>query len=97
MLAERLRLRNYGLRCPVGVELRDGEALACELLVDASGRGSKLPEFLAGEGRPLPGLRRDVVNSGLVYITCTLKTPPNWRRDKVCLALVHTSGLSGLR
>ena len=79
------------------MELRDGEALACELLVDASGRGSKLPEFLAGEGRTLPGLRRDVVNSGLVYITRTLKTPPNWRRDKVRPALAHTSGLSGLR
>lgn len=80
-----------------GVELRGGEVLGCELLVDASGRGSKLPECLAAQGRPLAGLRRDVVNSGLVYITRTLKTPPNWVRDKVRLAAVHTCALPASR
>jgi hypothetical protein len=65
-----------------GLELRGGEALRCELLVDASGRGSRLPEWLAAEGRPLQGLRREVVDSGLGYATRTIAMPPNWRRDQ---------------
>jgi hypothetical protein len=65
-----------------GLELRGGEALRCELLVDASGRSSRLPEWLAAEGRPLQGLRREVVDSGLGYATRTIAMPPNWRRDQ---------------
>ncbi|KAK9844050.1 hypothetical protein WJX81_003008 [Elliptochloris bilobata] len=83
--ATRLRLSPDKERV-VGVELRGGEVLPCELLVDASGRGSKLPECLAAEGRPLVGLRRDVVDSGLGYATRTLTIPPNWQCEKGWLA-----------
>ncbi|KAK9827652.1 hypothetical protein WJX81_004004 [Elliptochloris bilobata] len=83
--ATRLRL-SPGKERVVGVELRGGEVLPCEMLVDASGRGSKLPECLAAEGRPLVGLRRDVVDSGLGYATRTLAIPPNWQCEKGWLA-----------
>ena len=93
LLAEPLHLMVPWLCCCPGVELRGGEALECELLVDASGRSSKLPECLAAQGRPLAGLRRDVVNSGLCYTTRTLAMPPNWVREKVraCCRSRHLS------
>ena len=65
--------------------MRGGEALRCELLVDASGRGSRLPDWLAAGGRPLEGLQREVVDSGLGYATRTLAMPPNWLQEKACL------------
>ncbi len=70
------------LRLP-GVQLRGGKALSCDLLVDSSGRGSQLPEWLAAEGRPLEGLNRVVVDSGLGYAARTLAMPPNWLQEKV--------------
>ncbi len=69
-----------------GLQLRGGEALRCELLVDASGRGSRLPEWLAAGGRPLEGLQCEVVDSGLGYATRTLAMPPNWLQEKAWTA-----------
>ena len=61
--------------------------------MDASGRGSRLPEWLAAGGRPLEGLQREVVDSGLGYATRTLAMPPNWLQEKARPGSLHVCRL----
>jgi hypothetical protein len=50
-----------------GVRLAGGGAVACDLVVDASGRGSRAPEWLAAAGLEAPG--ESVVDSNVGYVS----------------------------
>jgi 2-polyprenyl-6-methoxyphenol hydroxylase-like FAD-dependent oxidoreductase len=71
-----------------GVRLvsRDGEdtCAAADLVVDATGRGSRLPVFLEnmGYGRP----REDEVVVRLVYVSQALRIPPGALRENLVVA-----------
>lgn len=59
-----------------GVALRDrggdaGRAVHADLVVDATGRGSRLPEWLAALGAEAPA--EEVLRTGRVYATCTFE------------------------
>ena len=49
-----LSARPIGQSCLAGVRLKDGEELRAELVVDASGRRSKLPSWLEAAGYERP-------------------------------------------
>ncbi|UUU25593.1 FAD-dependent oxidoreductase [Streptomyces sp. DSM 40750] len=49
------------------------ESLRADLVVDASGRGTRVEHWLADLG--ITGIRKDVVDSGLVYATRLYRTP----------------------
>ncbi|WP_215449787.1 NAD(P)/FAD-dependent oxidoreductase [Streptomyces sp. ATCC 21386] len=49
------------------------ECLRADLVVDASGRGTRVEHWLADLG--ITGIRKDVVDSGLVYATRLYRTP----------------------
>ncbi|MBE4734405.1 MULTISPECIES: FAD-dependent oxidoreductase [Streptomyces] len=49
------------------------ESLRADLVVDASGRGTRVEHWLADLG--ITGVRKDVVDSGLVYATRVYRTP----------------------
>ncbi|MFI1104383.1 FAD-dependent oxidoreductase [Streptomyces melanogenes] len=57
----------------VGVRLAGGEVLDAELVVDASGRFSKLPHWLVEAGFPRPAVK--VVDAGLAYATMLFDAP----------------------
>ncbi|MGZ4314025.1 MAG: FAD-dependent oxidoreductase [Solirubrobacteraceae bacterium] len=64
-----------------GVRLESGEALSADLVVDAMGRGSRLPRWLAAAGaRPVP---EETEDSGFLYYTRHFRsptaTPPRFR------------------
>jgi flavin-dependent dehydrogenase len=70
----------------VGVELEDrsgpekhSEALDAELVVDAAGRGSRVPQWLEALGYPRP--RETVVNGFLGYATRFVRPPAGWTAD----------------
>jgi 2-polyprenyl-6-methoxyphenol hydroxylase-like FAD-dependent oxidoreductase len=48
--------------------------LSAELVIDASGRGSQLPRWLAQLGAPVP--REDCVRADVVYTSCYLRRKP---------------------
>ncbi|KJY42062.1 pyridine nucleotide-disulfide oxidoreductase [Streptomyces sp. NRRL B-1568] len=52
----------------------ESEHLAADLVVDATGRGSQAPHWLARLG--LPAVRETTVDSGLVYATRLFRAPP---------------------
>lgn len=52
------------------------ERLRADLVIDASGRGSKTPQWLADLGFPRP--RETVVNGFLGYATRFVRPPANW-------------------
>ncbi|WP_327727361.1 pyridine nucleotide-disulfide oxidoreductase [Streptomyces sp. NBC_00487] len=52
---------------------RAEESLRAELVVDASGRGTRVEHWLAALG--ITGIRKDVVDSGLVYATRLYRIP----------------------
>lgn len=56
-----------------GVRLAGGEVLDAALVVDASGRFSKLPQWLVAAGYPRPAEK--VVDAGLAYATMVLDAP----------------------
>ncbi|MFE2581397.1 NAD(P)/FAD-dependent oxidoreductase [Streptomyces sp. NPDC059378] len=65
----------------VRVEGPDGPAteIAADLVIDASGRGSRTPQWLAGLG--IPQLPQDHIDSGLVYASRVYRAPvptENW-------------------
>ncbi|MCJ0873001.1 NAD(P)/FAD-dependent oxidoreductase [Streptomyces sp. AP-93] len=60
-------------RTVTGVELRDGERLAARLVVDATGRTSKAPAWLAALGHPAPEVTR--YDSHLGYSSRYFKIP----------------------
>ncbi|OAR22591.1 hypothetical protein A8W25_23540 [Streptomyces sp. ERV7] len=57
----------------VGVRLSGGEVLDAALVVDASGRFSKLPQWLVEAGYPRPAVQ--VVDAGLAYATMVFDAP----------------------
>ncbi|GAA0593477.1 hypothetical protein [Streptomyces crystallinus] len=57
----------------VGVRLADDEILDASLVVDASGRFSKLPQWLVDAGYPRPAVK--VVDAGLAYATMAFDAP----------------------
>lgn len=60
-------------RTVTGVELRGGERLAARLVVDATGRASKAPAWLAALGHPVPAVTR--YDSHLGYTSRYFKIP----------------------
>lgn len=83
----RTRCEVIGLRIEqgriTGVEIRDREGqrtetIAASLVVDASGRASKLPAFLEAAGAPVP--EETVIDSGTWYATRWFERPawPSW-------------------
>jgi 2-polyprenyl-6-methoxyphenol hydroxylase-like FAD-dependent oxidoreductase len=67
-----------------GLVLDDGTFVAADLVVDASGRGSRLPVWLSewGYGRP----REDTVDVGISYATHQLRIPDGLLMEKVVVA-----------
>eukprot|EP00884_Botryococcus_braunii_P018699 jgi/Botrbrau1/5512/Bobra.0023s0001.1 len=60
-----------------GVRLKDGSELSGDLVVDASGRGSKLRDWLGEAG--VKGLvPPEIVDSGLQYASRRYRRPANW-------------------
>ncbi|MEZ5292411.1 MAG: hypothetical protein R2745_15120 [Vicinamibacterales bacterium] len=57
-----------------GVTLATGEALAADLIVDASGRGSRAPDWLRSLGYAAPA--EDRIEIGLGYTTRTFRRAP---------------------
>ena len=55
------------------------ETLPAELVVDASGRSSRLPQWLEKQGYPAPEETR--VNARLGYATRWYRIPPGWQAD----------------
>ncbi|MFD9415652.1 FAD-dependent oxidoreductase [Streptomyces goshikiensis] len=68
-------------RSVTGVRLRDGEPLAARLVVDATGRTSKTPDWLAALGHEVPEASR--CDSRLAYSSRYFETPEDpgrrWR------------------
>ncbi|MFF4453194.1 FAD-dependent oxidoreductase [Streptomyces goshikiensis] len=68
-------------RSVTGVRLRDGEPLAARLVVDATGRTSKTPDWLAALGHEVPEASR--CDSRLAYSSRYFETPKDpgrrWR------------------
>ncbi|MCA9690794.1 MAG: FAD-dependent monooxygenase [Myxococcales bacterium] len=66
---------------------RDGsqESIAADLVVDASGRGSRSPKWLEtmGFGKP----RETEVRVNVGYASCLYQTSPKFQRDKIPIAL----------
>jgi 2-polyprenyl-6-methoxyphenol hydroxylase-like FAD-dependent oxidoreductase len=67
-----------------GVLLDSGEAVDADLVVDAAGRGTRLPVWLEqwGFGRP----REDTVDVGIAYATHQIHIPEGLLREKVVVA-----------
>eukprot|EP00884_Botryococcus_braunii_P012335 jgi/Botrbrau1/21101/Bobra.0633s0001.1 len=60
-----------------GVKLKDGGEVMGELVVDASGFGSKTLQWLADAGvQNLPA--QEVVSGGNVYVSCRVQRPADW-------------------
>ncbi len=65
----------HGLRIVDRTPGSAAEVLAADLVVDASGRGSRLPSWLADLGRPLPAPQQ--VSVDLSYVSCRLRLDPD--------------------
>jgi flavin-dependent dehydrogenase len=64
-----------------GVVLKDGDVISADFVVDASGRNSKLSEWLEASGHSAPP--QEVINSGLGYGTRTYQIPEDWYQKHV--------------
>jgi 2-polyprenyl-6-methoxyphenol hydroxylase-like FAD-dependent oxidoreductase len=67
-----------------GVEVRDEttgatDQLSADFVVDATGRGSQTPQWLAQLG--LPTVHEEIIDSGLAYATRIFQAPPDAVRD----------------
>ncbi|MCZ8379321.1 oxidoreductase [Mycobacterium sp. CPCC 205372] len=67
-----------------GVVLDDGEAVAADLVVDATGRGTRLPVWLAQWGFERP--REDTVDVGIGYASQRVQVPDGLLAEKVVVA-----------
>ena len=63
-------------RHPPGVSLSDGSIIPGDLIIDASGRGSKAADWIAAAGYTAPELQ--VVNCGMSYTTATYEIYPEF-------------------
>jgi 2-polyprenyl-6-methoxyphenol hydroxylase-like FAD-dependent oxidoreductase len=69
----------------VGLRTTDGAELSADLVVDASGRRSRAPEWLAAAGYPKPV--ESVVNAHWGYSSTFLRVPENWQPGFRALAV----------
>ena len=67
-----------------GVELDSGDAVDADLIVDAAGRGTRLPVWLAQWGFERP--REDSIDVGIGYATHQLRIPDGLIAEKVIVA-----------
>jgi 2-polyprenyl-6-methoxyphenol hydroxylase-like FAD-dependent oxidoreductase len=67
-----------------GVELDSGDAMDADLVVDAAGRGTRLPVWLAQWGFERP--REDSIEVGIGYATHQLRIPDGLIAEKVIVA-----------
>src|SRR6185295_16602701 len=67
-----------------GVDLDSGEAVDADLVVDAAGRGTRLPVWLAQWGFERP--REDSIDVGIGYATHQLRIPDGLIAEKVIVA-----------
>ena len=67
-----------------GVELDSGDAVDADLVVDAAGRGTRLPVWLAQWGFERP--REDSIDVGIGYATHQLRIPDGLIAEKVIVA-----------
>ena len=82
-----------GLPQVAGVQLAGGEALACEVVVDASGRRTPVPRWLAAAGITLPLAAWDC---GLVYFTRHYRLRPGTARPSLNLIFAARERLPSL-
>lgn len=62
-----------------GVRLADGQELRADLIIDASGRGTRVPHWLSEAGfEPPPVMSAEL---GLRYASCVVEPGPTWRGD----------------
>ncbi|WP_369363869.1 NAD(P)/FAD-dependent oxidoreductase [Streptomyces sp. CG4] len=79
-----LRERDSAARTGWGEPYR----LEADLVVDATGRGSRAPAWLEGLGYPVP--EETVVDAGCAYATCVFERPPGHTADWKCILLQST-------
>jgi 2-polyprenyl-6-methoxyphenol hydroxylase-like FAD-dependent oxidoreductase len=68
----------------IGVLLDSGDAVDADLVVDAAGRGTRLPVWLEQWGFRRP--REDVVDVGIAYATHQIHIPEGLLKEKVVVA-----------
>ena len=68
-----------------GVELESGEVLAADVILDCSGRYSRMPRWLEAAGWEAPAVRR--VESHVTYASRHLKLPPGYDKAGFCQRL----------
>ena len=77
-----------------GVVLDSGDPVGADLVVDATGRGTRLPVWLAQWGFERP--REDRVDVGIAYATHQLRIPDGLIAEKVVVAGASRKQLLGL-
>jgi 2-polyprenyl-6-methoxyphenol hydroxylase-like FAD-dependent oxidoreductase len=75
---------DHARQCVTGVELDSGDDVEADLVVDAAGRGTRLPVWLAQWGFERP--REDAVDVGIGYATHQLRIPDGLIAEKVVVA-----------
>jgi 2-polyprenyl-6-methoxyphenol hydroxylase-like FAD-dependent oxidoreductase len=77
-----------------GVQLDTGEAIPADLVVDAAGRGTRLPVWLEQWGFDRPPV--DSIDVGIAYATHQLRIPDGLITEKVVVAGASHNQLRGL-
>src|SRR6478752_2740952 len=83
-----------GRQLVTGVVLDSGDPVGADLVVDATGRGTRLPVWLAQWGFERP--REDRVDVGIAYATYQLRIPDGLIAEKVVVAGASRKQLLGL-
>ena len=83
-----------GRQLVTGVVLDSGDPVGADLVVDATGRGTRLPVWLAQWGFERP--REDRVDVGIAYATHQLRIPDGLIAEKVVVAGASRKQLLGL-
>ena len=83
-----------GRQLVTGVVLDSGDPVGADLVVDATGRGTRLPVWLAQWGFERP--REDRVDVGIAYATHQLRVPDGLIAEKVVVAGASRKQLLGL-
>src|SRR6476620_1661730 len=83
-----------GRQLVTGVVLDSGDPVGADLVVDATGRGTRLPVWLAQRGFERP--REDRVDVGIAYATHQLRVPDGLIAEKVVVAGASRKQLLGL-
>ncbi len=70
-----------------GVVLKGGEEIEADLVVDATGRNTKMPAWLQAAG--VGAIPEVTINSGLGYGTRTYKIPEDWQKEHVYFSILN--------